>query len=126
MNVGGGTLTRIQSLERLYRRGYRSKTVDTTIDKLVALEQDRARRELAGIEQRLHELETQFDLASEEFYRRFQAGDLGDSADMFEWSAFYQMWLSVREQLAALSGEASVSTRGLIWKRSSQSWQATL
>ncbi len=51
MSVGGQTLTRVQSLEQLYRRGYRSKTVDTTIDKLVALEQDRTRRELAQIEQ---------------------------------------------------------------------------
>jgi len=90
----------------LYRRGYRSQTVDTTIDKLVALEQDRMRRESAQIEQRLHALEAQYHLGSDEFYHRFQAGDLGDSADMFEWSAFYQMWLSIREQLAALRGEA--------------------
>ena len=107
MSIGGQTLTRIQSLERLYRQGYRSKTVDVTIDKLIALEQDRARRELAQIEQRLRAFETQYQLSSEEFYRQFQAGALGDSADMFEWSAFYQMWLSVKEQLAALSGEAA-------------------
>lgn len=106
VSVGGQTLARIQSLERLYRRGYRSKAVDTTIDKLVALEQDRARRESTQIEQRLRAFEAQYHLSSDEFYRRFQAGDLGDSADMFEWSAFYQMWLSVREQLAALGGEA--------------------
>ncbi len=107
MSVGGQTLTRVQSLEQLYRRGYRSKTVDTTIDKLVALEQDRTRRELAQIEQRLRAFEAQFHLSSDEFYRRFQTGDLGDSADMFEWSAFYQMWLSDQEQLIALSGEAA-------------------
>ena len=29
-------------------------------------------------------------MSSAEFYRRFHAGELGDDADMFEWSAFYQ------------------------------------
>lgn len=107
MSVGGQTLARIQSLERLYRRGYRSKTVDATIDKLVSIEQDRARRELAQLEERLRIFEAQYHRASDQFYREFQAGKLGDSADMFEWSAFYQMWLSVREQLAALGGETA-------------------
>ena len=107
MSLGGQTLTRIQSLERLYRRGYRSKTVDTTLDKLVALEQDRTRRELVRIEQRLQAFEAQYHLSSDEFHRRFQAGDLGDSADMFEWSAFYQMRTAVREQLAELSIEGA-------------------
>ena len=107
MSVGGQTLARIQSLERLYHRGYRSKTVDTTIDKLVTLEQDRTQRELTQIEQRLHAFEAQYRLSSDEFHRRFQAGELGDAADMFEWSAFYQMGLSVREQLAELSTEGA-------------------
>jgi len=107
MSMGGQTLARIQSLERLYRRGYRSKTVDTTIDKLVTLEQDRTQRELTQIEQRLHAFEAQYRLSSDEFHRRFQAGELGDAADLFEWSAFYQMGLSVREQLAELSTEGA-------------------
>jgi hypothetical protein len=107
MSVSGQTLARIQSLERLYRRGYRSKTVDTTIDQLVTLEQDRTQRELTQIEQRLHTFEAQYHLSSDEFHRRFQAGEFGDSGDMFEWSAFYQMGLSVREQLAELSTESA-------------------
>ncbi len=37
-------------------------------------------------------------MSSAEFMRRFAAGELGDSADMFEWSACYQMWLSVEER----------------------------
>ncbi|MBK7202927.1 hypothetical protein [Candidatus Amarolinea dominans] len=107
MSLGGQTLSRIQSLERLYRRGYRSKTVDTTIDKLLSLERDHARRRLVRIEQHLHAFEALNRLPSEEFYRRFQAYALGDAADMFEWSAFYQMWQSVEDQLATLGSEAS-------------------
>jgi hypothetical protein len=107
MSIGSQTLARIQSLERLYRRGYRSKTVDATIDKLLALEQDRIRRELVDIERRLRAFEKKYRLSSDEFHHQFQAGGLGDDGDMFEWNAFYQMWLSLREQLAELGAEVS-------------------
>lgn len=96
------TLTQIQSLEWLYRSGYRSETVDATIDKLVTMERAQAARELARMEAVLHKFEEQYQLPSEEFHRRFQAGNMGDEADFFEWSAFYQMWLSTREQLDLL------------------------
>jgi len=35
MRTNAQTLTRIQNLARLYRSGYRSSTVDTTIDQAV-------------------------------------------------------------------------------------------
>jgi len=38
--------------------------------------------------------------------RRFQAGEMGDSADMFEWSAYYQMWLSAQERVRLLEAQA--------------------
>lgn len=102
MTVSGHTLTRIQSLAKLYQTGYRSSTVDATIEKLVAMEQTRLENESAGLMAHLHAFEQRYQLSSEEFHRLFHAGALGDDADMFEWSAIYQMWLSVRERLAAL------------------------
>ncbi len=38
--------------------------------------------------------------------RRFQAGEMGDSADMFEWSAYYQMWLSTQKRVRLLESQA--------------------
>ena len=93
------TLLKIQSLEQLYRSGYHSQTIDATIDKLVGIERTRAEQELARLEDRLHQFEAQYHLASAKFYAQFRAGEMGDDADFFEWSAFYQMWLSTREQL---------------------------
>ena len=43
----------------------------------------------------------------EEFYARFRAGKMGDSADMFEWSAFYQMRASTLKRLQTLAGGAA-------------------
>jgi len=107
MRTNAQTLTRIQNLARLYRSGYHSSTVDTTIDKLLTMEGAKAQRELLDLEERLRVFERQYQLSSDEFQRRFRAGEMGDSADMFEWSAFYQMRTSVRERLAMLRGGAA-------------------
>jgi hypothetical protein len=57
------------------------------------LMQDRsAQTELVGdVEHHLRAYEGQYQMSSDEFYRRFQAGELGDSADFFEWNTYYEM-----------------------------------
>jgi hypothetical protein len=102
MAVNQQTLLKIQSLEQLYRNGYHSNTVDAAIEKLVGIEQTRVEQELARLQERLRKFEEQYLISSAEFYRQFRAGEMGDEADYFEWSAFYQMWLSTREQLDLL------------------------
>ena len=102
MAVNQQTLLKIQSLEQLYRTGYHSDTIDASIDKLVGIERTRVKQEMAHLEENLHKFEDQYRLSSSEFHRQFRAGEMGDEADFFEWSAFYQMWLSVRKQLDLL------------------------
>ncbi|MFZ2358708.1 MAG: hypothetical protein WA040_05135 [Anaerolineae bacterium] len=106
MSVSVPTLDRIRNLEQLYRSGYRSATVDATIDKLLAVEVVKARQEADSLRSRLVELETAYGIPSAKFLRRFQAGELGDSADMFEWSPFYQMWLAANERVRLLDAQA--------------------
>jgi len=48
-------------------------------------------------------------MPSEDFYRRFRAGKLGDAADFVEWSVFYEMWESVRERLEVLDMDGRVT-----------------
>ena len=43
------TLERLQYLEALYRQGYRSEVVDRSVEKLLVLEKEAARRELDGV-----------------------------------------------------------------------------
>jgi hypothetical protein len=96
------TLNKLQVIEALYRRGYHSDFIDKTVDKLLSIECSNAHRELAELEARLQELEGKHKMSSEDFYHRFQKGDLGDSADFFEWSAFYDMWQAVSDRLKNL------------------------
>ena len=78
MTANTQTLTRIRNLERLYRGGYHSRVIDTTIDKLVEIEATALQRELTSQEERLKAFEAQYALSSEEFYSRFRAGKMGD------------------------------------------------
>lgn len=43
------------------------------------------------LKHRLKEFEKKYQMPSEHFYRRFQAGELGDDIDFFEWNAYYEM-----------------------------------
>lgn len=96
------TLERLQYLESLYRRGYLSEVIDRSLDKIIVLEKDSARRELVNLQNRLRAFEAKYQRTSEDFYRCFRAGELGDAADFVEWSVFYEMWESVRERLEVL------------------------
>lgn len=102
MTLGIDTLNQIESLARLYHIGYRSAMIEATIPKLVMIERTQMEREVASLEDHLHSFEEQYNLSSEEFYKRFRAGEMGDDADWFDWSAFYQMWLSTRQRLQTL------------------------
>jgi hypothetical protein len=108
MTVSGQTLTKIQLLARLVQTGYQSNVVDATLDKLIVMERARLEIEAESLAGQLRPFEQRYQLPSAEFHRRFRAGEMGDDADMFEWSAFYQMWLSVQERLEALRPERSL------------------
>lgn len=101
------TLNKLQYLEVLYQRGYKSDLVDQSLDKIMALERAAAQRQLNDLQQRLQAFEARYQMPSEDFYRRFRAGELGDSVDFVEWSVFYEMWESVQERLQILEAETT-------------------
>jgi hypothetical protein len=57
------------------------------------------------LENRLQAFEGQYQMRSEDFYRRFRAGELGDSMDFFEWSVFYEMWKDGNQELKLLQAQ---------------------
>ncbi|MDL1981920.1 MAG: hypothetical protein LWX02_10700 [Deltaproteobacteria bacterium] len=91
------TLDKLRSLEQLYRQGFRSEVIDRTLDKLLAAEAERR-----DLEARLSAYEEQFNMSSQEFYRRFRTGELGDGVDFVEWSVFYEMYQAIRQRLDVL------------------------
>lgn len=99
MTMETGTVDRLQSLIRLYHEGYRSPTIDHAVVKLIALEIEHARVELQRLEARLLAYEQRYSMSSDEFYRRFRTGELGDDMDFVEWSVFWDMAQATRRRL---------------------------
>ncbi|MCL4833417.1 MAG: hypothetical protein KJZ86_13320 [Caldilineaceae bacterium] len=55
--------------------------------------------------------ETKYEMSSKDFCRRFNAGEIGDDFDFFDWNASYRMYLSLRKAIdAALMRSAVVYT----------------
>ena len=99
------TLDKLRSLEQLYRHGFQSEVIDRTLDKLLAVEAERALAERRDLEARLSAYEKQFNMSSQEFYRRFRSGELGDGMDLVEWSVFYEMYQAIRQRLDVLGAD---------------------
>ncbi|MBE9226220.1 hypothetical protein IQ264_12375 [Phormidium sp. LEGE 05292] len=47
--------------------------------------------QMADLDRRLKIFETKYQMSSEDFHQRFQAGELGDSMEFFEWNTYYEM-----------------------------------
>jgi len=105
MEALAATLEKLQILEALCRSGYQSDVIQRTVDKLIALEQDRVRNELSDLTAHLEAFEERYKMSSDEFYRQYEDGKLGDAADFMEWSSFYDMAQSVKQHLYRLTGE---------------------
>jgi hypothetical protein len=72
---------------------------DSKARKVASSQEARDEIVLRDLERDLRELEEQYGMPSEEFLRRWQAGELADSADFMDWNALYQMANSVRATL---------------------------
>lgn len=107
MSTQTSTLDKLHRLESLYRQGYQSDVVDRALAKIIALEQVQTGQELSVIKARLEAFEQEYQMSSADFHQRFHAGELGDAADFFEWSAFYDMAQSLCQRLQTLEIEAA-------------------
>jgi len=102
-------LDALHSLEQLYESGFHDAVTDAALHKIVDSQAARERVVLHDLENDLRELEQQYQLTSEEFFHRWQAGEMPDTADFMDWNALYQMALEVRERLKLLQNETETT-----------------
>jgi hypothetical protein len=95
----------IDTLERLYRTGFQSEFLDTALRKVVARQIERDQADLVHIEDVLADLEQRYGLDSDEFWRRYQAGQMDDSADYVEWNVACKMRQRLLARLKILQGK---------------------
>jgi hypothetical protein len=95
-------LVALQNLEELYRRGFRDPVTDAALLKVASSQAARDELVLHDLERDLHELEQQHGMSSDEFARRWQAGQLPDTADLMDWNALCRMASQIRARLELL------------------------
>lgn len=76
--------------------------LDRLLAKLLETVLAEYRLRLQRYEQALREFETRYTMASDTFYRRFQAGELGDAMDFFEWAGLYDLRQDLLTKIARL------------------------
>lgn len=97
--------TDIKGLEQIFERNLSDEYLHKAISKIISYEIAKTTEELGELKKELKIYEQRFKMGSEEFFNKFRAGELGDSADFFEWSALYQMYLRASEKLSILRAE---------------------
>ena len=65
--------------------------LDQVLGKLFDVTLSQHRRRLERYEHDLGELEYRYSMDSVTFYKRFEAGKLGDAMDFFEWAGLYKL-----------------------------------
>jgi hypothetical protein len=93
------TRDRLELLQELYPD---EAELNRILDKLLDAAQSENRRRLERYQRDLEEFEKRHGLDSATFYRRFQAGELGDAMDFFEWAGLYELAQDLRQKLARL------------------------
>jgi len=106
MTTLSSPLVALRNLEQLYERGFRDRLTDTALLRVASSQAARDEAVLRDLERDLSDLELEYDMPSEEFFQRWQAGEIADTADFMDWNALYQMACEVRERLELLRGEA--------------------
>ena len=48
-------------------------------------------QDIHGLDERLHELEQNYDMLSEEMYRLYRLGELEQSKDLIRWVGYYEL-----------------------------------
>ena len=96
---------RLQRLAALYQHGQTSPNMARTLHKPLTHEADVCRTHLKELRRDLTTFEQQYDMDSDEFYRRFQAGEIDDRMDYVEWASLVQMVKNLQARLRLLTKE---------------------
>jgi len=61
-----------------------------------------SQKQLTQLEHDLSQFEQRYNLSSDTFYARFQAGEMGDAMDFAEWASLHQMAERLKQRIGLL------------------------
>lgn len=95
-----------QKMDALIKVGA-GNLLENTLRKLITLQIVRYQHAIKQITPDLTSFEREFKMSSDECYRRFNAGELGDSGDLFEWVSLYENVLLYQQRIRTLGAVLS-------------------
>ena len=72
------------------------------LDKVLGVVADQYRQKLVGYRDKLQELERHHGMSADAFLKRFEAGDLGDADEWFDWEAIAALKVEAERKLSEL------------------------
>lgn len=106
---GTATLQRLRALEHLYEQGYQDQVIDLTVHKLLEQQVQKEEAQLADLASELNAYEERFTMSSAHFFEKYQAGEMGDDADVFEWQVLYKMYQRLYNEINFLKAQLAVA-----------------
>ena len=76
--------------------------VDQALVKVMEFEIDRLQQEQRRLQTELVRFEQSYQMTSEECQRKFEAGELGDAVEFFEWTSLYSIYQQNEHSLRLL------------------------
>ena len=76
--------------------------MDLLLGKLLEITLSDYRHRLERYQKDLEEFEQRFAMKSPVFYKNFEAGELGDKMDYFEWAGLYKLCQDAQEKIRRL------------------------
>lgn len=104
-NLTNPITERLLRLVQLYQTHQASPLMERTINKLFAHELAESDAQLNQLQADLIEFENLYQMSSEEFYTRYQAGKTDDRMDFIEWASLIQMVANLQQRIRLLKGE---------------------
>jgi hypothetical protein len=97
-------LEKVRQLERYVQltNGHVDQYLERMLDKALERERQRLLRQQTRLDSHVAEFERRYGWRSDEFYPRFERGELGDDMDFIEWSATIEMIANLQCALNAL------------------------
>jgi len=75
---------------------------DLMFEQFIEFHKNRLAREIARIQIDLETFELKYEMKSDDFFQKFEAGDLGDNSDYMVWAGIYELQNESKVKLGQL------------------------
>ncbi len=91
-----------ETLQDVYRDD--SDELQQIFNKLLSGKLSEYRQKQSRFQQDLAQFESKYQMKSDDFYIRFEQGELGDDMDFFEWAGVWELHQKLSDKIARLRG----------------------